>query len=200
MNCTVYSMTARQVVLFHSAYGRRPGVHWFADQLRAAGHTVHTPDLFDGETFEEASAGTRKRDAVGIPELIRRTQVAVAELPEDLVYAGFSMGSASAAFLAATRPGARAGILMCGAITPARWGGEGWPAVPVQVHYTADDPWIDPAEGPALGKLVQAAGARFELHTYPGSSHLFADPDLPDYQADSAAKMIERVLSFIASV
>jgi dienelactone hydrolase len=196
----MYSMSARQVVLFHSAFGLRRGVHGFAEKLRAAGHTVHTPDLFDGETFEEVSEATKKRDAVGIPELIRRTQVAVAELPADLVYAGFSMGAASAAFLAATRPGARAAVLMNGAITPARWGGQGWPAVPVQVHFAAEDPWIEPAEGAALGKLVEAAGARFELHTYPGAAHLFADPDLPDYVEESAALMIERVLGFVGSV
>ncbi len=38
------------------------------------------------------------------------------------------------------------------------------------------------AEGvAALGEAISEAGAAFEEHVYPGSGHLFADPDLPDY-------------------
>ena len=40
------------IVLFHSALGLRPAVHRFADALRAAGHQVTTPDLFDGAVFD----------------------------------------------------------------------------------------------------------------------------------------------------
>ena len=40
-----------EVLLFHHAQGQTPGFHAFADELRQAGHTVHTPDLFDGKTF-----------------------------------------------------------------------------------------------------------------------------------------------------
>ena len=46
-----------EVVLFHHAQGLTPGVIAFADQLRAAGHTVHTPDLFDGHTFATLEEG-----------------------------------------------------------------------------------------------------------------------------------------------
>ncbi len=41
-----------EVLLFHHAQGLTPGVRAFADDLRAAGHTVHTPDLFGGRTFQ----------------------------------------------------------------------------------------------------------------------------------------------------
>ena len=41
-----------EVLLFHHIQGLTAGVRAFADQLRAGGHTVHTPDLFDGHTFE----------------------------------------------------------------------------------------------------------------------------------------------------
>src|SRR5437773_964554 len=46
-----------EVLLFHHAQGLTPGVHAFADELRAAGHTVHTPDLFDGRTFGSIDHG-----------------------------------------------------------------------------------------------------------------------------------------------
>ena len=37
-----------EVLLFHHALGATEGVHAFASELRQAGHTVHTPDLFEG--------------------------------------------------------------------------------------------------------------------------------------------------------
>ena len=98
---------SHEIVLFHSAQGLRPAVRAGANRLRAAGDRAHTPDLFDGEVFDDLPTGVRKRDALGIPELMRRAQAAVASLPAGLVYAGFSMGASAAEFLAATRPGAR---------------------------------------------------------------------------------------------
>jgi dienelactone hydrolase len=69
--------------------------------------------------------------------------------------------------------------------------------VPVQVHYAVDDRLIDVAAIDALATAVRAAGASFEVHTYPTSSHLFADPDLPDYDRASAELMLQRVLDFL---
>lgn len=45
------------IVLFHHAHGLTAGVHTFADQLRHAGHTVYTPDLFAGQTFAKLPTG-----------------------------------------------------------------------------------------------------------------------------------------------
>ena len=47
-----------EVVLFHHVQGLTPGIVRFADELRAAGHTVHTPDLFDARTFPTLEEGT----------------------------------------------------------------------------------------------------------------------------------------------
>ena len=41
-----------EVLLFHHTQGLTRGVHAFADNLRASGHTVHMPDLFDGRIFQ----------------------------------------------------------------------------------------------------------------------------------------------------
>ena len=53
------------VVLFHHALGLTPGIVAFADELRRAGHTVHTPDLFEGRTFPPLTTecGTPRRSA-----------------------------------------------------------------------------------------------------------------------------------------
>jgi dienelactone hydrolase len=170
----------------------------WADRLRAAGHTVEAPDLFDGEVFDDLDAGMRKRDEVGIPELIARANAAVAELPADLAYMGFSMGSMAAEYLAATRPGAAGAVLMHGGGPVAEMGTDRWPAgVPVQVHYAVDDPWVAADEVFALRADVEAAGAGFEAFTYPGAVHLFADTDDPDFDRDSATLMFDRVLEFL---
>lgn len=190
-------MGQQQVVLFHSALGLRPAVSAFAERLRAAGHKVVTPDSFDGESFTDMDAGARKRDGLGIPELINRAQAAVAELPAGLVYAGFSMGAAAAELLAATRPGAKAAILMHGALAPESFGVERWPSVPVQLHYAKNDPLVDPAEVLAFQAAVQKAGALLETQVYEKGGHLFEDRDLPEFDADSARLMEERVLTFL---
>jgi dienelactone hydrolase len=142
-----------EVVLFHSVLGLRPGVITAADRLRAAGHTVHTPDLYDGEVFDDLDDGMRKEEALGYQEIARRAREAVAELPGELVYAGFSMGTVHAELLTASRPGALGAVLMHGA-EPVKalsefFGVERWPeGVPVQVHYAAEDLWVEAEEVP----------------------------------------------------
>jgi dienelactone hydrolase len=192
---------SQHVVLFHSALGLRPAVLDWAVRLRMAGHQVQTPDLFDAQIFTSLEEGMRKRDALGIPELIRRAQAAIVDQPPGVVFAGFSMGAASAQFLAATRPGARGAVLMHGALKPEETGVPVWPAgVPVQLHHAKEDPWVDAERVRALQGAVQKAGARFEVHVYPGRNHLFADAALEDHDAASAKLMEERVLAFLAGL
>jgi dienelactone hydrolase len=193
-----------EVVLFHSALGLRPGVIAAAERLRAAGHTVHAPDYYDGEVFEDLDEGLRKRDALGYAEIVRRAKEAVVGLPAGLAFAGFSLGAVPAELLAATAPGARGAVLMHAAIPVegfGEFGVERWPeGVPVQVHYAAEDPWVEAEEVEALGEAVRGAGAAFEEHAYPGSGHLFADPDLPEYDRASSETMWRRVLTFLDRV
>jgi dienelactone hydrolase len=192
-----------EMVLFHSVLGLRPGVITAAERLRAAGHTVHTPDYFDGEVFDDLDEGMRKEDALGFQEIARRARESVAGLPEGLVFCGFSLGAVHAEVLAASRPGALAAVLMAGAVPVESleeyFGIERWPeGVAVQVHYAADDPWVEGEEEVVpLGEAVRGAGAAFEAHSYPGSGHLFFDPELPEYDSASSEEMWERVLAFL---
>lgn len=188
------------IAVFHSGLGLRPAVHEFAQLLRNDGHIVHTPDLFDGEVFDDLKDGIAKRDAVGIPELSRRAAVAVASLPGDCVYAGFSMGAASAQYLAASRPGAKAVILCHAALPPALMGIEEWPSVPVQVHYAEGDPWVEKGQVVAFRNAVETVDQMWNEYVYPGSGHLFTDRDSPDYDRESYSLVVERVRSFLLSV
>src|ERR1044071_8097851 len=99
------------ILLFHHALGLTPGVLAFADELRAAGHTVHTPDLYDGKTFTHLNAGVAHADRTGVDAVTDRGVSAADRLPADMVYAGFSLGAMPAQKLAQNRSGARGALL-----------------------------------------------------------------------------------------
>src|SRR3954449_4894403 len=122
-----------EVLLFHHAQGLTPGVVAFADELRDAGHTVHTPDLFEGRTFGSIAEGMAHIEATGFGEMAARGARIAEGLPAELVYAGFSFGVVPAQQLTQTRPGARGGLFCYSCVPAAEFGP--WPAgVPAQVH------------------------------------------------------------------
>lgn len=188
-----------EVVLFHHALGLTPGVVAFADELRRAGHTVHTPDLFEGRTFGTIDEGLAHVADVGFGEVIRRGARAVEELPAGLVYAGFSLGVLPAQMLAQTRPGAR-GALLCYSCVPVSEFGSSWPAgVPVQVHGMDADPFFVGEGDVDAARALVAEAEDGELFLYPGDQHYFADSTQPSYDAAAAALLTERVLAFLAA-
>ncbi len=182
------------VVLFHHALGQTPGFLGFADALRDAGHEVVTPDLYEGRVFADLDAGVAFADGLGTQEVIARAARAVEGLPTQVVYAGFSLGSVAAQALTQGRPGAVGALLYHGGAAP-RWFPEPWPShVPVQIHATENDPWVDLEECAELA----AAAPRAELYIYPGAAHLFADPDSGEYEPEAAGLLLERSLEFLA--
>jgi dienelactone hydrolase len=188
-----------EVVLFHHAQGLTPGVVAFADGLRSAGHTVHTPDLFDGRTFPSIDEGMAHAQEIGFPDgVIERGARAVAGLPAGLAYAGFSLGVLPAQYLAQTRPGAR-GALLCYSCVPVSAFGSLWPAgVPVQVHGMDRDPiFVGEGDLDAARELIAEAD-NGELFLYPGDQHYFADSSLPSYDPEATALMTQRMLDFLA--
>ena len=114
------------ILLFHHAQGQTAGFHAFADELRAAGHTVHTPDLYEGRTFESLDDGVKHAQEVGFGTLLERGEAAADGLPAELVYAGFSLGVLPAQKLAQTRPGAKGALLFSAAFPASEFGGS-WP-------------------------------------------------------------------------
>ena len=192
-----------EILLFHHAQGLTSGVVAWADELRAAGHVVHTPDLYDGRTFATVQEGVAHAEEVGFGNVVERGVRAANGLPAELVYAGFSLGVMAAQQLAQTRPGAR-GAILCEACVPTDAFGDGWPAgVPVQVHgMDADEFFAGEGDIDAARALVAEAGATAsaELFVYPGDRHLFADSSLASYDADAAALLTQRVLAFLAAL
>ena len=185
------------VLLFHHALGPTEGFHAFADELRQAGHTVHTPDLFEGRRFDSIEEGVAYATEVGWGEIMSRGERAAEPLPNELVYGGFSLGVVPAQKLAQTRPGAKGALFFYSCIPPAEFGS--WPAdVPAQIHGMDADPiFIDEGDVDAARELVESA-ADAELFLYPGDQHYFADSSLPSYDAGAAKLLTQRVLEFLA--
>jgi dienelactone hydrolase len=187
-----------EVLLFHHAQGQTEGFRAFAGELRQAGHTVHTPDLFDGRTFGSIEEGMAHAEQLGFPdEIIARAERAAGELPNDLVYAGFSLGAVPAQMLAQTRPGARGALLFYSCV-PLRYFGGSWPkGVPAQIHGMDADPFfVGEGDIEAARELVKQADDA-ELFLYHGDQHYFADSSLPSYDPQAAALLMERVLAFL---
>lgn len=187
-----------QVLLFHHAMGQTPGFHAFADELRGAGHMVHTPDLFDGRSFGSIEEGMAYAQKLGFPDvIIERGEQAASALPAGLVYSGFSLGVVPAQKLAQTRPGARGAIFFHSCV-PLAFFGRAWPAdVPVQIHGMDADPvFVGEGDIGAARALVEQA-ADGELFLYPGDQHYFADSSLPSYNDGAARLLMRRVLTFL---
>jgi dienelactone hydrolase len=190
-----------EVVLFHHVQGLTDGVRAFAAELGKGGHTVHTPDLFDGQRPASIDDGLELVQRIGDEELDRRINAAVAPLPPGLVYGGFSFGGATAQGLAQTTPGARGALLYesCVSLT-ADWSFGPWPdGVPVQIHGMEADPFFaEEGDLEAARELVAIVGPKLaELFTYPGGLHLFTDSSLPSYDQAATALVIRRSVEFL---
>jgi dienelactone hydrolase len=184
-----------EVVLYHHVQGLTDGVLSFADELRQAGHTVHTPDMFDGRRFDTIDDGIAFARETGFGALAERGVAAAEDVPPEAVYAGFSFGVIPAQQLAQTRPGTRGALLIYSCLPVAEFGGA-WPeGVPVQVHGKDHDPHF--LEDIDAARALAASTDDAELFLYPGEEHLFADSSLAEYDPAAAAVLMQRVLAFL---
>jgi len=187
-----------EVLLYHHVQGLTDGVRAFADELRQAGHTVHTPDLFDGRSFETLDDGMAFARETGFDTLGERGVAAAEDIGPEVVYAGFSFGVTIAQRLAQTRAGARGALLMYSCLPVSEFG-EAWPeGVPAQVHGKAGDEFF--LEDIEAARALADSTDEVELFLYPGTEHLFADSSLPSYDPEAAALLTERVLAFLDNV
>jgi dienelactone hydrolase len=186
------------VVLYHHVQGLTDGVQAFAEELRRAGHTVHTPDMFGGRRFDTIEEGMAFARETGFGELAAKGLAAADEVGDGAVYAGFSFGVMPAQELAQTRAGARGAVLMSGCLPVSEFG-DAWPeGVPVQVHGKEADPFFE--EDLEAARELAGSTDQAELFLYPGEEHLFADSSLPGFDAAAADLLVERVVAFLDTV
>ena len=189
-----------EVLLFHHILGLTPGVAAFAEALRTAGHTVHTPDLFDGHTFGSIEEGAEFAGNVGFGTLIDRGVAEADGLPDGLVYAGFSLGVLPAQKLAQTRPGARGALFFHSCLPPTEFSA-GWPpGVPIQIHGMDNDPFFVGEGDVDAAKAIVESAPDAELFLYPGDRHLFAELDQPSFDLVATQLLTQRALDFLRRV
>ncbi len=183
-----------EVLFFHHAQGLTAGCLAFAEEIRAAGHVVHGPDLYEGASFRELPEGVAHAEELGFEMILDRARRAAIGLPNDVVYVGLSLGVMPAQMLAQTRAGSRGAVLIHSCVPPSEFGPQ-WPqGLPVQIHTKEDDEWGDADVARQLADSVDGA----ELFLYPGDKHLFTDNSLADYEPESAALVMQRLLAFLA--
>ena len=185
------------VVLFHSIRGLRALERDAGARLRALGHNVITPDLFDGQVAGSVDEGFALKDEIGWRTLCERAEAAVAGLPVSAVLGGLSFGAAIASHLWGRRP-ETSGVLLLHSIVGipdnARDG------VPVQLHL-ADPDIYEAAEDVADWRVMAARSPiALEDFTYPGVGHLYTDVSLPDYDAEATRLTWGRVERFLAEL
>jgi dienelactone hydrolase len=190
-----------ELILFHHAQGLTDGVRAFAGDLRAAGHVVHVPDLYEGRTYGALADGMGYAEEVGFDAIIKRGRLAGDTLPNEIVYAGFSLGVLPAQMLAQTRPGARGALLFHSCVPPSEFGSP-WPqGVPLQIHMMDADEWaLPPNEDLEVARRLDETVESTELFLYSGDRHLFADSSLPGYDEGAATLLKERVLRFLGDI
>ena len=189
-----------EVLLFHHAQGLTAGCLSFADDLGAAGHVVHTPDLYEGKTFTILDDGLGYAREVGFETIMERGGAAADGLSNEIVYAGFSLGVMPAQMLAQTRPGAK-GALLFSACAPTSEFGRPWPdGVPAQIHMMDADAFVVEGGDLDAARRLVASTDSAELFLYSGDRHLFADSSLPDYDEEAAILLGQRVLSFLDTI
>ncbi|MFF2526326.1 dienelactone hydrolase family protein [Streptomyces liangshanensis] len=187
------------IMLFHSMYGLRPAVHAGADRLRAAGHHVHVPDLFEGQTAGTAEEGVALKDKIGKEELLRRAILAAAPYSErGLLYAGFSLGGSIAQTLALGDEKARGLLLLHGTSDIAE--NAEVDDLPVQLHVADPDPFESHDWLNTWYLRMRRIGADVEIYPYQGAGHLYTDPDLPDYDESAAERTWRTALGFVDSL
>lgn len=189
------------VLMFHHIQGRTPGMVRLADTIRAAGHSVHAPDLYDGRVFDTIDDGAAFQQS-GTVDLTARADEEAARLPHDLVYLGVSSGVMQAQRLAQRRSGARGAVLLESAVPiTGEWSFGEWPEdVPVQIHGADADEFFAGEGDIDAARAIVATVPDAELFVYPGDRHLFEDDSLPSYDAEATALLMERVLAFLARV
>ncbi|MBH5338036.1 dienelactone hydrolase family protein [Streptomyces pactum] len=186
-----------EVLLFHHAYGLTDGVRAFAGRLRAAGHTVHLADLYEGRVFGSLDEGAEYAAATGFDTLTARGAAAADRLPAGLVLAGISLGVVPAQRLARSRPGARGALLLEACLPGPAAGGPWPPGLPVQVHGMDRDPFFAGEGDLDAARALTGAAPHGELFLYPGDRHLFTDSGLPGYDEAAAELVCRRAVDFL---
>lgn len=193
----------RGIVLCHPWWGLSEGVREIGYGLADAGFLVVMPDLYDGRTTLDLDMAERLRSAFPLAVRQERFDAAVEHLlahplrtagPVGAV--GLSLGAAWALGLAASQPEDVAAVVL--------YYGTGDPGDTPAVgsaclgHFAEDEEWKADEDVTARRDRLTAAEVDVRFHTYPGTSHWFAESDVPTvYDSIAADVAMRRTVAFL---
>ena len=132
----------RDIALFHSVLGVRPGIHDAARRLRAVGHDVVVIDQYDGRMFDDYESASTFAEGIGYPALMGSAVEAVADLPGGFIAIGFSNGGGMCEYVA-TQRNVSGVVMLSGALGLEELGVDSWPR-PCLLRFTT--PSMIPSE------------------------------------------------------
>ena len=186
------------VVVVHDWYGRLPHVRQACDDLAEAGLLALAPDLYDGRATTDPGQAERLMAALDADRARARLADATDELRartggRRVGALGFSMGGtlvleaatsgrfdAAAAYYAALQPRQHRPI-----------------RCPVLLQLAEVDDWEPPDTPERFAAELRAAGTEVETHTWPGTEHSFANPDVPLHAPGPAAEAWAITVGFL---
>ncbi|MDO5633915.1 MAG: dienelactone hydrolase family protein [Micrococcus sp.] len=190
-----------QIILFHHARGLTEGVRRFAELIEAGGHTVHTPDLYDGRVFETVEEGVAFAKELGTSTITARGIETIMDYPQASVVAGISLGALPAHCAAQTIPAFRA-CLSISAALPLNAFAPLWPPhVALQVHLGERDPWAVDEDLPLARSYAATAehpDRPADLFEYDTDAHLFMDNTDPGYSKALTDLCVSRIIELLA--
>jgi len=182
------------IALFHSILGLRSVEREAGERLHHAGHEAVVPDLFDGRTAAGIDEGFEVVGQIGWETIVKRGRRAIADMPDETILVGCSMGAGVVCELLSERP-STAGVILLHA----------FPELPadiasglrVQLHAAEPDEFARTEQLPALQRSAKEADLDLELFRYPGAGHYYIDRDRPDYDRPAAELTWQRMLDFL---
>lgn len=186
---------APAVLLLHPWWGLTPAMHWWAEQLAAAGRRVVMPDLYRGTVLTTVADAEAHQQATGQEQLMADVLACAEDLAAEgqpWAAMGFSMGAAFACDLAG-RGSADPDVLVLfyGGWKPH---GSDVRTRAVDLHVVPEDEYLDDDERAMTVDGFTAGGAEVTVHSYDGCGHWFAEAGSPSYDAAATAMALSRVL------
>lgn len=189
------------IIVIHENRGLNPYIEDVTRRLAVANFVAFAPDALaplGGYPGEEDKARElfAKQDAAKRTEDLMTGAAWLKARPEctgRIGAVGFCFGGGMANAMAVRFPDLAAAVPFYGAQAPVA----DVPKIkaPLQIHYAALDDRIN-AGWPAYEAALKAAGAKYEMHMYPGTNHGFHNDTTPRYD-DAAAKLAwQRTLDF----
>lgn len=193
---------APAVLVIHENRGLNPYIMDVARRAAKAGFLAFAPDALhslggypgnddEGRSMQRSLDAARiEQDFIAAAAFLKSHPLATGKLGA----VGFCFGGYIVNLLAATMPGQLdAGVPFYG--TPAARELRRQVKGPLLVHLAELDSRVN-ASWPEYAKDLEAAGARFTMHMYPGVNHGFHNDSTARYDKDSANLAWDRTLAF----